>query len=687
MRTQDFHNSIYDVIDQLKKLYNLNFDADRVINGLTFSPEASDHQKIIQILDVLGFGYDINSHEKIDPNLNHHAYIHRKKDGYELVKPSLDGRGDGGKEEKKQELILILSGPDDSASSHLDHIYQAHSLDWFWAPIKYFKRSYFEIILASIFINIFALTMPIYSLNVYDRVIINFAQETLTVMTIGVMLALGFDFLFKTIRIYILERLTENLSNNYDYKLMQRLLKIDQNHLPFTVGEQSNLFREMQSIREFYASKLVPTIIDVAFIIFFVFVIYLLSPVLVIIPCVIAVSILILNFLAHIPISRVTEEYFAATQKKTGFLVETINGMRTLKMFNADQNRLFHWGHSSSRASRVTRRNNFIISSISTFTFMLSQSSHILVIYFGVYQIQQENLTIGGLIACTILSSRVIAPILNLSGVLARLKQSKDLLVAIDKIFKYPHTSSGDVLKGSIGDVVGEIKLHNVSYRYPDNDLFVIKDLNLEIGANEKVGIIGPTAAGKTTLVKIISGLIKPSEGLISFDGRKYNNISENELRDCISFAPQDPFLFKGSILYNITLGRENLTKDNVEKALEFSGLSKVLQASSNGLDMQVAEGGQNLSGGQKQAISLARAIVSDPKILVFDEPTNGMDTALEGYIKNALKDYLVEKSFIMVTHRTSLLSLVDRLILVNDGSIVTDGARDDVLTQLSGGS
>lgn len=682
--------SIYDVVEQLKLHYNLTLDTEKAINNLTLSPDETEERKLHIILESLGFKVKSSYLKRKKVGVEDNPIITRVDEQFQLTIPDLSDEQAASPKPKKQKytghLITILGGPHDEVSAHTDHIVQSHALDWFWAPIIYFRQSYYEILAASIFINLFVLALPIYSLNVYDRVILNFAKETLIVLTLGVIFALSFDFVFKTIRSYILERLAERLSNDYDLKLMQRLVKIENNALPLSVGEQSNLFRELQSIREFYAGKLVPTLIDIPFILLFILIIYFLSPVLALIPLVMAAIILAVNFFAHLPISRISEEYFSATQKKVSFLVETLSGIQTLKMFNADTNRLFHWNNSVSRASRVTRRNNFIIGAVSTFTFMLSQFSHVLVVYFGVYEIQDENLTIGGLIACTILSSRVIAPILNLSSLLARLKQSHDLLVAIDRIFKYPHQAFSDVLKATKGPFEGNIQLRNMSYSYEDDEnKAAVKNANLTITSGEKVGIIGQTAAGKTTLVKVMAGLLKPQQGSVLLDNYAYDAISEGELRDAISYAPQDPFFFRGSVLYNITLGRENITKNALEQALDVSGLLTVLKTNAQGIDMDVGEGGCHLSGGQKQALSLARAIVCDPQILIFDEPTTGMDTMLENYIQVKLKEYIADRNFIMITHRTSLLSLVDRLVLMNGGTIVADGPKDEILKKLSG--
>ena len=683
---QDQQSNIIAVLDALTALYNLEIDTQQLVYTLT--PIAKMPEELLEkALEQLGFEFKTTIAKTLDINMAEHVSIINQNGSFRLV------GAQNSEHTNEQELIeysglhiAILNAPDYYKTAHTEHMGKTYALDWFWTPIIQFRKSYYEILLISFFINVFVLAIPLFSMNVYDRVVLNFAQETLSVLTIGVCIALLFDLLFKTIRAYILERVAERLGNDHDYKLMERLNRIDSNILPLSIGEKTNLFRELQSVREFYASRLVPTMIDIPFILLFLLVIYLISPILALVPAIMMVIILIINFFVHIPIEKTTEEYFSAIQKKNSFLVETLAGTETVKNSNATGNRLFHWRNFAHKASHVTRRNNFIIGATSNMTFALTQMAHVAIIFLGVYEIQDNQLTIGGLIACSIISSRAIAPIMNLSSLLARLKQSKDLLVSIDKIFQYPCPTNEQLWIQSKQPLKGSVEIKDLEFSYSQGDDKIIKSINCAISAGEHVGIIGQNGAGKTTLAKLISGLLKPTAGDIKLDNYDYASLSVSDISKTIAYAPQDPFFFRGTILYNVTLGRETILPESLETAVRVSGLAWLLKQSGKAMDMNVEENGKNLSGGIKQAISLARALVSDPDILIFDEPTTGMDSALEKHVLSELFKYVENKTFIMVTHRTSLLALVNRLIFITNGNISADGPKDAVLKQLQNG-
>lgn len=588
---------------------------------------------------------------------------------------------------KSYDGVAILFFPRETQTSlDLDNMKVGHVIDWFWQPIMSFWGKYAEVILCSLFINLLALAVPLFTMNVYDRVVINFAQETLVVLTIGVVIALCFDMFFKIMRSYILERIASRISVRHDYDLMERLMHIKDVDIGLSVGEKTNLFRELQGLREFYAARLVPTMVDIPFFILFVLVIYVISPALAIIPVVAAAVIFIINMAAQMPVNRTTEEHFTVMQSKSTALVELLGGITTTKILNAAGYKLMQWNITSENASEAAFNNNFIGASVANLTYLAGQIAYVCVIFMGVYQIQDGGLTVGGLIACTIIYSRAIGPVSNFSSVIIKLKQSRDVLETIDKIFQLPHEDIKSRRKGSKGPFKGKILIEDLSYQYPGQTRVALYKNNLQIEPGEHIAIIGQTGAGKTTLSKIVAGLISPQEGNIFLDGYVYSAIAESELHRSVGYVPQDPFFFNGTIRENILMGQHMASDDALlNQVVQFSGLDLVMQQTGEGLDMDVGEQGKKLSGGQKQAISLARAMIRNPQLLVFDEPTTGMDNALEARVKASLTEFIKNKTFIMVTHRTSLLPLVDRIILMDRGKIVADGPRDEIIQKLSG--
>ncbi|MGH1375325.1 MAG: ATP-binding cassette domain-containing protein [Alphaproteobacteria bacterium] len=615
--------------------------------------------------------------------------------------PDQDGKGRfylPGKSDQEISVSEISDGyqgevyvfmPKDKGSnidiSHMDH---GHALDWFWNPMISFWGRYAEVIFCSVFINILALAIPLFTLNVYDRVIVNFVPDTLIVLTSGVIVAIIFDFFFKTMRSYIIEHVAARVSSEYDVKLMERLIHIKDVDIHLSVGEKSNLFRELNGIKDFYASRLVPTLVDVPFFIFFTIVIYIIAPALAIIPVVAAAIVFILNYAAQFVVGRATAKYFTSMQNKSSFLVEMLGGLSTIRILSAVGSRLFRWRQASESSAQAASYNALVTSTVSNMSVMVTQIMHVCIVFFGVYQIDEGSLTIGGLIACTIIYGRAIAPVVGMASVLSRLKQTQDVLKAIDKIFQLPHDDSASARKkNSKGPFKGNIELKDITYQYPMQTRPALYKLNLQIKAGDHIGLIGKTGAGKSTLSSLIAGLIKTREGNVYLDSYTYTSITDTELYRSIGYVPQDAYFFQGSIRDNIVMGDETIKDENLERAMQMSGLDLVVQQTGEGLDMDVGEAGKRLSGGQRQAIALARAFVRDPDILVFDEPTNGMDSALEERVKASLKEFIQGKTFIMVTHRTTLLPLVGRLVLLDQGRIMADGNRDEIVKKLSNGA
>ncbi len=697
-----YTKSYQDCITSVLAFYDVQVDIDGLIASIPKDEER------LKPSDIAAVG------EKIDFNVRAVSVPFEKIAGYTipLILEMADGEGciyypdqDGkgrfhlpGKSDQEISLsdisqayqgkVYVLMPRDKDTNIDISHMDHGHALDWFWKPMVSFWSRYAEVIFCSVFINILALAIPLFTLNVYDRVIVNFVPDTLIVLTSGVIVAIIFDFFFKTMRSYIIEHVAARVSSEYDVKLMERLVHIKDVDIHLSVGEKTNLFRELNGIKDFYASRFVPTLVDIPFFILFTIVIYIISPTLAIIPVVSAAIVFVLNYGAQVIIGRSTSKYFVSMQNKSSFLVEMLGGLSTIRILSAVGSRLFRWRQVSESSAQAASYNAFITSTVSNLSVMVTQVMHVCIIFFGVYQINENNLTIGGLIACTIIYGRAIAPVVSMASVLSRLKQIQDVLKAIDKIFQLPHDDNAPARKKNAkGPFKGEVELKDITYQYPMQPKPALYKINLKITPGEHIGLIGKTGAGKSTLSSMIAGSMKTLEGNIYLDGYTYDSIADTELYRSIGYVPQDAFFFQGSIRDNIVMGDETITDEDMKRAMHMSGLDLVVQQTGEGMDMDVGEGGKRLSGGQKQAIALARAFVRNPDILVFDEPTNGMDSALEERVKASLKEFIKGKTFIMVTHRTTLLPLVGRLVLLDHGRIMADGTRDEIVKKLSNGT
>ena len=588
--------------------------------------------------------------------------------------------------ERYQGRIITLIPKALSGSVDTSHMQKTPTSRWFWMPITSFWSQYIEIIIATLFINLLALAVPLYTLNVYDRVVTNFTQETLIVLTTGVMFAIFFDVFFKAVRGYILEKISNKISPHYDFELMERLMNIKEVDIGISTGEKTNLFKEIHVIKDFYASKLVPTAVDLPFFFLFTYVIYLIAPPLAVIPFVSAAIIIVINLLAQIPINQLTERTFKSSQNKISVLIEMLRGVHAIRAMNATGYKLLKWKIASQNAADVNFNSNIVLNIVSNLSAAITQMSYISVIFFGAYLIHDQALTVGGLIACSIVFNRTMAPIIGMSGVISQFKQSRNVLKTINSVYQLPHSDIQKNMKDEKGPFKGRLELKDLSYQYPYQNKPALYKNNLIINPGERVGIIGKTGAGKTTMSKMMTGLLSPVEGSIYLDSFSYSSISDSELYRSIGYIPQDSYFFSSTIKENIFLGHESeFSKEDINSVLEMSGLNLVIEQSGEGIDMEIGEGGKNLSGGQRQAIIIARALIRNPQILVFDEPTTGMDINLEERILRSLASYIKGKTFVMITHRTSLLALVDRLIVIDKGAIVADGTKEAVMQRLSG--
>lgn len=579
--------------------------------------------------------------------------------------------------------VILLMPKHAVTETATEHMQVDRPIDWFWQPILRYSPNFAEVVLCTVFINMLVIALPLFTLNVYDAVVPNLAMSTLTVLALGVGIAILFDVLLKTARTSTLERIAAKTGAEFDTTLMQRILCVQEEQMPLSVGERCNLFRELQSLRDFYATRLVPALVDFPFFLLFLLVIYLVSPVLTLVPIGIACAILALNACAQIPIKRSTLALFSSTQEKSSMMVEMLSGSVALKQLNATGVSLNRWSTTTEQASELARKSQRWISLGQHGSLGLMQLNHVLIVVVGVYQIQNGSLTVGGLVASTILASRTIAPIMNLHGVVARWTQSRDCLRTIDELF----TRAVDGSKSSVvpgRSLRGNLEISDYSYSYPDQSDVALKNVNLSIKAGEHLCLIGPSGAGKSTLARSLAGALVSEQGRISIDGYDYSALNAARLRSSIALIPQNPFFIKGSVRENLLLGIPHCSQEQLETAAALSGLDQVLANTGRGLDTDIGENGKQLSGGQRQAISIARAILRDTKVLIFDEPTNGLDSALEQHFMKNIKAFAKHRTLIMVTHRMSLVSLVDRVVVMDKGSVVADGDAGVVMQRFA---
>ncbi len=562
----------------------------------------------------------------------------------------------------------------------------APKAQWFWALLRKHKRDYIDIGLATFFVNIFMLVTPLFSMTVFDRVIPNHAHETLIAMTLGVLLAFAFNLGFKLIRSYILGLIVSRVGSKLDVDFMDHLLRLTTPAHKLTVGERFNLFHELQGLRDFFASRLIPAIVDLPFFVLFLFVVNAISPAISVVVVIGVALLFVVNIACRVSVDRAAKMLFKEARGKNATLVELLSGAAAIRLFNATGFTLFRWRSLSERVAESARNSQNKTGLADDLSMTLMMTISIFVIVVGVGAVEKGAMTIGGLIACNILVMRTLSPVMNLSAVMGRMRQSFDSLKVIDNIFHMPVEPRVTADYDPKGPFSGSMRLQDVTFYHPGQVHPTLYHLSLDIRPGDKIGLIGRTGAGKSTVTRLLDGSLSPTSGHIFVDNLVLSAVHPAEWRQELGIVPQEPFVFSGTVRENILLGvQDSVDEDWLKQVLAMSGLDMLMQQAGYGLDFDVGEAGARLSGGQRQSLSIARALIRKPRILLLDEPTNGMDNDMELRVKNALQVYARDKTMVLVTHRTSLLSLANRLVLIDRGGVAADGPPDEIIRRLSG--
>ena len=572
--------------------------------------------------------------------------------------------------------------PEDTSSTKLIDAGNDH---WFWGTLKRSKKIYFDVVLASFIINLFVLASPLFTMNVYDRVVPNNAVETLWVLALGVSVVYGIDLFLKFVRSYFLEIAGKKSDIIMSSILFERVMDMKFSNKPKSVGSFASNLKEFDTVRNFFSSASLAAIVDLPFAIIFLIVTYFIGSYIVLVPIVIMIAILCYTFFIKDPLQNAIKSTFEASAIKNGILIESLSSLETIKTLGASGHIQWNMEEATGEIANRSIKSKIITTSITTVTSFLVQLNTIAIIVLGVYMIQDTHLTMGGLIAAVMLSSRAIAPMGQVASLAANFEQTKTAYQSLSKIMQMPVERPEGKKFVRRNSFDGKIEFKNVSFTYPDTTKGSLDRINFVIQPGEKVGIIGKNGSGKTTLQKLILGLYSPTEGSVLIDGIDINQIDPADLRRNIGYVPQDVVLFKGTVRENIVQKAPYVDDIQIIKAAKVSGVDEYVNAHPLGFDMPVFERGDGISGGQRQSIAVARAFLLDSPIILLDEPTNSLDNTVENKLKINLKTNTANKTMLLVTHRTSMLDLVDRLIVMDNGKILLDGPRDEVLARLSG--
>ena len=557
---------------------------------------------------------------------------------------------------------------------------------WFWGVIRQHRGLYRDVLLAAFLINLFAVAMPLFVMNVYDRVVPNHATDTLWMLAAGIVLVMCADAALRMMRGWFIDMAASRTDITLSATIMERVLGMKMTERPASIGSFASGLQAFESVRSFIGSATVVGFIDLPFVLLFTLVMGLISWPLVI-PVLVGIA-LVLLYTAGVQhkMHQLSEQSMQASAQRNAVLVESLVGLETLKTLGAEGRMQSLWEKTTLLLSRTSVKMRMLSGSVTAGTLWIQQAVAVAIIILGVYLIIDAQLSQGALIAAYMLSSRVMAPVGQAAALLMQYHQAATALETLEAVMQKPVERPPGTSWISRPRLQGGIEFNEVSFRYPHDERDVLRNVSFKINPGEHVAILGRNGSGKTTLEKLVAGLYSPTQGAVLIDGIDARQLDPAELRRNMGYVSQDVNLFFGSLRDNIVMGAPQVDDARVLEAVRLSGLAEFVQTHPAGLAMPVGERGELLSGGQRQGVTIARAMLNDPSILLFDEPTGAMDHASEELFKRNIREYAPGKTLLVITHRTSLLELVDRIIVIDAGKIVADGSKDQVVEALRQG-
>ena len=550
---------------------------------------------------------------------------------------------------------------------------------WFFSAFRKSKWIYVQVMIAAMVSNFLSLSTSLFTMTVYDRIIPNGAFESLIALSIGVMIALGFDFLIKSLRAKFIDLASKRADLEISRRLFDKILNLTPSEQRQKTGVMAGTVKEFESLREFFNSSTLVVVIDLPFVFFFIYVIYLIAGPLAYVPLV-AVPLVIIVGLGIQPfLAKITKGSVESGMNKQAVLVETLNGLETVSATGSGKLMKKRYESALNNQSDTGNKIRTLSAFIINFAASVQQYAQIGSIFFGVYLIVAGEITQGALIGAVILGGRTMSPLSQVAQVMSRINGALTAYRNLDRLIGGSHKSTASISPISRPSFAGEIEFKNVSYTFEGEKQPVIRNLSFKIPAGQTVALVGKMGSGKSTFSRLVAGLYEPTEGAVLIDGVDIRQIDQADTRKNIGVMLQDSWLFSGTIRENIQMGFHEYDDEHVLRVCKIAGVDDFIGTNPKGYDLEIRERGLGLSGGQKQTINLARSLLHDPKILLLDEPTSSMDQASEVNVVTALQDACADKTMIIVTHRNPILKMVDRVFVFENGNIIADQTPDQL--------
>lgn len=581
------------------------------------------------------------------------------------------------------ESVYILRPEKSVADARIDEYIKPYESSWFWSIVLRDWKRYIDIMFASLIANILALATIIFSMQVYDRVVPSQSIPTLWVLAGGVLIAAIFEFVLRVARIYLSDIIGKRADLRISDRVFGHTLRIKNSERSKSTGTFISQIRELEGVRELVTSTTISAIADLPFFFLFLVIFWIIGGNLFWVMVLVVPLMIIPAILAQRPLAKLAREGMRESSIRNAILVESVQGIEDIKLLRAESRFQNQWNHMNEMSADISMKQRKIVGVMTAWTQKVQGLTYALVVLVGCFAVISGEMTTGALVACSILSSRMLAPIAQITGVLGRLQQAKVAKSSLDELMKKPvdQPDRAHLIHRSV--LLGDYQLNGTLFKYNQDEAKPnLAIAQLAIRAGEKIAILGRNGAGKSTLLQLLSGMQMPQQGNIYLDGLDLSLIDPADIRRDTGLLNQSAHLFYGTIRENLTLGAPLASDDDLIQALKMTGAWSFVQDKKEGLDHLVLEGGLGFSGGQRQALLLSRLLIRQPNIVLLDEPTASIDDVAEKQFIDHLMNWMGHRTLIVATHRRAVLALVDRIIVMNEGKIVMDGPRDQILSQ-----
>ncbi|MCW8357295.1 type I secretion system permease/ATPase [Marinomonas pontica] len=694
----EYPNPLLDCLVLLSKYFYNPYTADGIAAGLPITDNAMTPELFQRAAQRIGLStrFVKRSLAKIPDMVMPVVLLLKEKQACVLLE--LDRKNGSAKilrpESGEGELTITIEQLNESFSGYCFFVRPLYQFDkrseksdeketkkghWFWGTVTGSWRIYRDVFIASLLINIFAVASPLFVMNVYDRVVPNNAFDTLWVLAIGAAAVYLFDFLLRMLRAYFIDIAGKKSDILISASIFSKVNNITMASRPKSVGAFAKNLQEFESIRDFITSASITTLVDIPFMFLIIGVIWLIGGPVGYIPIVTIALIVLYSLIIQIPLRRSIEESQKTASQKNAVLIESLYNAESVKLNNAEGVMQQQWENAVGNIADWGVKTRQLSQSSSSFAMVAQQLTTVIIVIVGVYQISEGNMSMGALVASVMLTGRALGPMAQVASLATRYNQAKSAFSSLNEIMSSPVENPDNVKFVHRPSFKGSFQFEAVDFAYPDQEQAAVSSINFTIQQGEKVAIIGRIGSGKSTLGKLMTGLYTPGSGAIRIDGVDLRQVNPTDLRRNVGAVSQDVNLFYGSIKDNIVMGVPYMEDDAIIRAADLSGVSEFANRKPSGLDSNVGERGALLSGGQRQSIAIARALLFDPPILILDEPTASMDNTTEARMKRRLMEGIKDKTLILITHKASMLDMVDRIIVMDNGRLIADGPKAQV--------